>query len=323
MKRILLLLASFICSTATYAQTICDSVTILNVEYHPFYDSLATITTNTQTGTFIGYPAFTMFSQIGDTMAVEGNQMFGIMGLSTNIMKFRPGQPTTDKFSGHIGLLGYTGSVSPVDCFYSREFDLCPDTCRTIYPSISNWGGATATGILTWSILQNEKIVATGQWELTDQEQTDHDSLCLNPGSYELKVTGTLTGGGQWHVWLYSDNPVAGRPGVAYSLGEDFQEPFDFYKKCSLPTGIEYKTGRNKKAYRIYGYNNSISVTSTSGNEIGNIAVCDVAGRVIYSSFIAGAETTVNLPQVQSGIYIVRVCGTGGQAYSKIALGFQ
>lgn len=322
MKKLLLVLTGIILSSAIHAQGKCDSVSVINVEYHPFYDSVITVTTLTKPNVFIGYPTFTMFDFKGDTIAVEDNQRFGITGLSANTMKLRPGQPGGNKFSGYIGLQGYVSAPGDVSCFYEQQFDLCPDTCRTIYPAIANWGNANATGTLTWSILENEKIVASGQWELTDQEQLDHDTLCLNPGRYTLTVKGLLTGGGQWHVWLYSTEPSAAEAAIPYQPGEVLEHEFAFFKNCSLPTGIEYKQGKSKKTHDIYSYGNDIHIAATAGNEIGNTTVYDVSGRIIYSSFIAKAETTVSLPQVQPGIFIVRISNAAGQAYSKIALGF-
>lgn len=63
---------------------------------------------------------------------------------------------------------------------------------------------------------------------------------------------------------------------------------------------------------------NNFTVVSTNGNLINSVQITDTNGRVVKSSITKGIESEINISEVSSGVYFVKVATDSGISTTKI-----
>ncbi len=293
------------------AQTACDSLDI-DVKYAPFNDSFLQVHVYNQSQEFFGYPIFTVYNSNGDTVAVETLNFFGIGQESLHTLNVKPGMLPLSWFNGTLTLYYQTVDSYAV-CSWPIPFSLCPNTCATVYPYLSNIGGAQVFGTAEWEILDsNLQVAASGTFTMDTTTQYATDSACLLPGDYTLKVKNIdLTAGGQKYVGL---NPAVQGMMVPFNNADSVEMPYQFFEACYTSTSV--KETKKGIATNIHSFENSIYINSPDA--LGNIAVYSMDGREVYSSNTQKTTHAINLSNFSSGIYIVRVSNKSGTTVRKV-----
>jgi hypothetical protein len=295
------------------AQTICDSVSISKVMYDPFYDSVIRVNAHSHSTTLIGYPKFTLVTT-GATIAEEEMDKFGLTQESYHRLNSRPGKPTENNFHGFLILDGYDS----VNCVFERDFSLCPDTCQMIYPFIGYFGPTGITGTLNWYIERpNTQVIASGQLVLDSSNPSDRDSVCLSPGNYVFKIRGSVTPG---------ENPyfsINTKEGIYFQKLYDssgFDIPFQFFKRCPDPTGIQPKRPVKSDMFNIYAAGQAVHIVSGAGVSNAPVSIYTIDGRSVYNSKLSSVHSTIDLTHIPAGVYIVRIAGEHGTINKKVLL---
>jgi hypothetical protein len=66
----------------------------------------------------------------------------------------------------------------------------------------------------------------------------------------------------------------------------------------------------------------SIEIPNSScGQSFKEIEVIDIQGRLIYKTSINGSQTQINLSQINSGLYFVRLISKQGSAVQRLIIG--
>lgn len=298
------------------AQTACDSLDI-TVKYYPFNDTIIRVDVyNNNTSSFLSYPIFTIFDSNGDTVALETLQFFGISQESHHTLNVFPGALPGNTFPGTLTLYYQTVDSYAV-CTWPMNFDLCPDTCFTVNPYIVNIGGAEVLGDATWDVLDNNsQVVASGTFTMDTNYQYDYDTVCLDPGTYSMRVNRvTLDQGGNTHVGLESNVYGAGHPDSAFNTLDSVSVDFDFFGAC--PSSSSVKTKAKVAEASIHSFANNIYI-SNAGQPIGEISVYSIDGKKVFSGNTQYSSYTLGLDG--TGIYIVRIMNKGGTTVRKVYL---
>ncbi len=273
----------------------------ISVQWHPFTDtSLVVHVRNNSTEQF-DYPNFILFDAAGDTMALEAFGQFMITSDSWHLLPLAPGAQTPPPtVNGTLELWKGLGATRA--CKWTGPFLLCPPPpCTMVYPSMGNYGGGITIGTFQWSIANEVEVIASGQFTLTDVEQSASDSICLSPGHYVYTVTA-------------DDPPTSGVP-MSFVSGPGWNTtamqhvwassgalPFSLYGPC-LEDGqsvAEQANGHLAFAPRSGG----IQLWRTDGEALGVIDLFDVRGRLLQRTRSAGTHLflAVDVP----GVYVVR-----------------
>lgn len=300
----------FLISSTAFAQTACDSLDIISVQYSPFTDSVIVVSVENHNANIIfDYPGFVLINTNGDTVAKETVNYFGIGQQSVHHLAVRPGvQNPLENFNGVMQL--YTGFYSDFACEWTFNESLCtPNECDSIILAFENWGGALVLGDFSWSLLDSmEAVVDSGTFTMEAQEQHWEKRFCLPKGmySYNLIALGDPTGGGptmtatagswynsptiqQYFAWFDNDSSTLEIP---------------FYTNCigtQSPSGMEETT---KETIEIFRNGNSLSVRSAKPMQ--QVELYAVDGKLIGA--FATKSNLVNLPsELPPGLYFVRV----------------
>ena len=224
--------------------------------------------------------------------------------------------PASNSFSGTLQLYYMTVDSYAV-CTWNMNFELCPDTCKMFYPSLTNIGGAQVLGDAHWEILDaNAQQVADGSFTLDTNTQYVVDSACLSPGSYTMKVHNvSLSPGGQKIVsitnFVFSDNPDTTFNDSVAIL------PFTLFAPCFTPVSVK-EAATTGYAVSIYSYGNAVFINNSSGNAIGSVTVYSIDGKRVFNTGSHQSKQQVTLSSVPTGIYIVNVRNETGIYVEKV-----
>lgn len=259
----------------------CEDLTV-EVQWAPFSDTAVVVHVQHTTVELFNYPNFILFDAAGDTLAVETVTFFGIPQDSWHTLRLVDGATLPiGTFNGRLEL--WTDFTSTLACTWEQPFDLCPPVgCHTIYPTLANFGGAIPIGTFNWTIADDGGVVATGQFELTNEVQQDADTVCLPAGAYFMDVSplSPPTGGAPTYFvagpgYLSTDT----RP-VLWSLPEQLE--FPLYPYCvESPEGLNEVDGMGLRAATVPG---GLWVHTVDGQPLGALRLLDAQGRLVQAT---------------------------------------
>ena len=279
------------------AQSPCDLLTIRDIRFDAFRDTVLLVEVTNDSPSIFDYPGFILYDSNGDTIAKEVVNFFGIGTSHISAMNIYPNALLpSDTFQGALEL--WTGFYSEMACSFDISELLCPDTiCNTLVFDFSNLGGALTNGAFTYTITDVLGTVQVSKdFSLGDTVQQFQDTLCLPNGDYALSIS-------------TNDNPVAGQP---YFL---LYEPKSQYWASNLVGPFDQGTTTTTQAFTLYGecpstVNATKEVTPenpvtiswtpegvrafTSKGKIEELILYDLAGRRIAS--LAGSGPELFLP---------------------------
>jgi hypothetical protein len=289
----------------------CEDLTI-DVQWAYFSDTAVVVHVQHTTVEQFDYPNFILFDAQGDTLAKETVTYFAIAQDSWHTLRLMDGvEAPVGPFAGRLEL--WTSFTSTLACTWEQTFDLCPNTsCVTVYPSIDNFGGALPIGTFNWTIADDGGVVATGQFELTNDMQQDADTVCLPAGEYYMSVEPLTppTGGAPTFFvagpgFLSTDT----RP-VVWSLPVDLN--FMLLPYCAeTPQGIADDKAPGLIVAIAPG---GMWVHTVDGRKLGALQLLDAQGRLLQT---VTATTDRHFLSVGTpGVYVLR---TGDHTIKVVA----
>ena len=300
---------------AALAQDPCDSLSILQVRYHPFFDTRMNVRVQSTGTQFFSGPVFHLLSAGGDTVAREVQEFFGIGNApQTHHLDLVPGAslPATP-FTGELVLLFY-GWEGEDTCTYAVDTDLCPpDSCMPLNVFIYSLagGGQLFTTSFNWEVSDSfGAAVASGTFgiAMNDQQQAFAD-LCLPPGHYALHVQQPEAVGLEYNVGLCQQGNQFENMGPAATMvaGQQVTVAFDYYGPCiAAGNGI---SEQRPPSPSVVLDGRMLRLTSADGAPLGPLSVMDATGRNVLRAQARSASAVLDLEGVAAGVYLV--CGTG------------
>lgn len=310
----------FLISTFANAQTVCDSLDFVSIQYSPFTDTVIVVhVENNNTNEIFDYPGFVLLNDNNDTVAVENVNFFGIAGESVHSLNVRPGvhDPLTN-FEGTLQL--YSDSYGTFECEWDIDQSLCADKpCDSLVIGFQNWGGALVLGNFAWSVLDSSgTVVENGILEMTANDQYWFHGLCLAPGeySYNLYALNQPSGGGPTMTASSSTTYAAPAMSMPFDWNAGNIMELPFYLPCISPESPNViERSAQKKAVKISRNGNSLVVNSET--PIQQLEVISLDGKLLHASAPKTTRFVVEKP-ILNGLFVVRVVTEEGATSQKV-----
>lgn len=289
----------------------CDSLLIGSVQWHAFTDTAIVVhvmNTNMVSELF-DYPNFILFDVNGDTLAKETVNFFGIAEDSWHILRVMDGAVIPPgPFPGVLEL--WTGFTTTLACSWELPIHLCPpEPCATLIPMVQNLGGALALGTYNWFITDAGEVMASGQFEMTEAQQMDMDTICLAPGAYEMSVLPNQEPTGGFPVFSVMTEGWISGPSQPVFAPPPALMHVDFYLPCAEGTngigGIDMAHG-----IAVSQESGALLLRRLDGEALGPIEVFDVQGRSLIRTSSSASSMLLRTGELASGIVIIRAANT-------------
>lgn len=306
-----LLLAAFCSGMDVQAQTACDTLEILSINYAPFSDTAVRIQVVNESSVLFDYPGFILFDENGDTLAVETVFYFGIGQESEHMLTIHPDAVVpVGTFQGTLEL--WTGFYDQMACSWSFPIDLCPaEECSFAQVELYNFGGALVNASFDWMVtdtLQNS--LASGVFTMNDTVQYATDGVCLPAGEYFYSVNSDQITGGQLGFAITTGGFAFAGPQANLIQGGGLQSvSFSFFEACSSePNAITEMAVESNVSFVVK--DGMLHLTQLEGQAIGSLEVFDMAGRVVLSQNIEQPVAQLPLDRLASGIHVLHLNGS-------------
>lgn len=303
MKRLLTTLLVLI-SIVAAAQTECDSVDVLSVQYSPFTDTLIIVeVTNENQNEIFSYPGFVLLNDDNDTVAVETVNYFGIGSESIHTLEVRPGvQNPQENFIGTLKL--YSGFYDTFECEWALNQSLCANTpCETVFIGFQNFGGALVVGDFHWQVDDESGMVAdSGSFTMEAQEQFWLRELCLPAANYTYDLTALTSPSGGGPTLTVQSSLGFASPSLSEPL-DWFNDPgaelvFPFFPFCAeTPNAIESQT-QSQIELRFDFSSNQILCSEA----LNSLEVFTSTGQLVFSD--NSNSRKVMIPSLGAGVYV-------------------
>ena len=306
MKRFCLLILALFSGLAN-AQTVCDSLDVVSIQYSSFTDTVVIIEVeNTNQWEIFDYPGFMLLNDNNDTVAVETVNYIGIGSESVHTLEVRPGvHNPQENFNGTLKL--YSGFYDTFECEWTLNQSLCASTpCETVFIGFQNFGGALVVGDFHWQVDNEFGMVAdSGSFTMEAQEQFWLRDLCLPAGNYTYSLT-TLTSpsGGGPTLTVQSSLGFAS-PSLSEPL-DWFNDPgaeleFPFFPFCvESPNAIDSQK-ESQIELRFDVLSNQILCSET----LKYVEVFTSSGQLVFAD--NSNSKNVAIPSLGAGVYIAIV----------------
>lgn len=311
-------LSILLLSVLAKAQTVCDSLEFVSVQYSPFTDSVVVVEVmNHNSNEIFDYPGFVLLDTNGDTVALETVNYFGIGETSIHSLNVRAGahDPTTN-FEGTLKL--YSGFFEDFECEWDLDQTLCADSpCDSLIIGFQNWGGALVLGDFAWSVLDSTNtVIESGVLTMTANEQYWFRGFCLTPATYTytLYALGQPSGGGP--TMTASSNRWYGSAEISqyfdWNSGNTLEIPFfDFCISESSPNGIE---DHQEGSLAISRMGEQIIVSSKT--VVKHLEILSADGKLV-GNFNPNSDRFVLPANLTNGLYILRTETENGLSVIK------
>lgn len=311
----------FLVSAFSHAQSVCDSLDVVSIQYSPFTDTVIVVSVeNNNQMEILDYPGFVLLNANADTVAVETVNYFGIGSESIHLLDVRAGiHDPLSNFEGTLQL--YSDFYGTFECEWNLDQSLCASSpCESAIIGFQNFGGALVLGDFHWSIEDElEMVVDSGSFSMVAEEQFWLRDVCLEPGNYTYHLTALTqpSGGGPT---LTVQNAIGfNSPSVSAPL-DWFNDPtaqlaFPFYPFCAqLPNSIENVVDEND----ILVLRNGSDVVLESQHVMKKALIYCMAGKLVASMNPHATRFTL-LTDITYGVYLVQVQTEQGWSLLKIA----
>ncbi|MBI1289319.1 MAG: hypothetical protein GC178_17260 [Flavobacteriales bacterium] len=299
----------FLISTLANAQTACDSLEFVSIQYSSFTDSVIVVKVmNHNTNEIFDYPGFVLLDDNGDTVALETVNYFGIGQQSVHLLNVRPGvHDSNSTFNGTLRL--YSGFFQNLECEWSPDQSFCPNAgCDSLIIGFQNWGGALVLGDFAWSLLDStNSIIDSGVLTMTANEQYWFKGFCLPHArySYTLYALGQPSGGGP--TMTVAADSWYGSPSISqpfnWSSGNVLN--FQFYDFCNdteVPNGLQDVS--NESPVKVIRNGESLQLRATDAMQMVEVFA---ANGSLVGIFNPNSDRFTLPTGLQPGLYIVRV----------------
>lgn len=300
-------------SFSVFAQTPCDSVDLISIQYSPFTDSLIIVEVSNESQIEIfSYPGFVLLDDNDDTLAVETVNYFGVTDQSLHTLSVRNGiHNPSSNFTGRLEL--HTNFYDVLACSWDINQSLCASTpCETVIVGLQNYGGALVIGDFHWSVENEFGLVAdSGSFTMEAEEQYWLRDICLTPGSYVYNLTPLTSPSGGGPTLTVQSSLGFASPSLSEPL-DWFNDPgaeleFPFFEFCSSsPNTID----QLRTEAEVLVVRNGESISLQSDERVSSVLIYSMDGKLIHSS--NPNSTNVQLPSNLSiGAYLLQLKQNG------------
>lgn len=320
MKQLLTISLFIISSIAANAQTVCDSVDVISIQYSPFTDTviIVEVENNSQWEIF-DYPGFVLLNDNDDTVAVETVNYFGIGTESIHRLEVRSGvHNPQDIFSGSLKL--YSDFYGTFECEWVLNQSLCASTpCETVYIGLQNFGGALVIGDFHWRVDDESGMVAdSGSFTMEVQEQFWLRDLCLPPGNYTYSLTALTNPSGGGPTLTVQSSIGFASPTLSEPL-DWFNNPggvleFPFFNFCGQTPN---STGIQSKNIEVEVLRNGSNILLNATDILKSVSVFGMDGKLAH--FCTPNAERIQLPSdLYRGVYLIRIETERGSKTIKV-----
>lgn len=305
-------ISALILSGTANAQSSCDSLQILAIQYAPFTDTAMQVIVMNETSELFGYPQFSLINEAGDTLVTESLNFFGIgwNAPSVHRMDLRPGQELPETpFTGTLSLTYFTGDGTPTCIFPIEDEPLCPqETCTPFQVFLYNNAPVTelVTDVFPWNIMNEEnEIVASGslQIDALDQQQAMEEA-CLPPGQYMMNIEQNGSAGITFTIGVTQNAFMQNGPMDTLMADGSITMPFTYYPVC---VGIGMSIEESEPSAPLIALNDRMmQISDRNGSQLGRIMIFDPAGRAMRTITTSASIATIDLSGEAAGVYLLR-----------------
>lgn len=301
--------------TSLVAQENCNDVFPASISFSPFDSSLIEVRMVNNGPIGWSYPSLVLYN-VNDSMAWAPADYFALAGDQVFTLQTIDGaQIPTGPFYGKLEL--WTGFNDSLRCTWYPEPYLCPPgECTVVHPYVMV-ATANAAGLeFTWSVTDDlGHAVATGAMTIPEGSIEAMDSVCLEPGHYQLHVL---------NPWVTGDSIYFDMRGQAWNAGTSPQvelssgaaSTFTLLEAC-----IEQANGISElpaSSVRSNIANSVLRIRLDDGRALDTIEVLDASGRRIHVQRTASASVDVPLDGVAPGLLLVRVYTAGSLSTGRV-----
>lgn len=284
----------------------CDSVSIESVQWAPYSDTALIVHVFNNSTDIFDYPGFVLLDGVGDTLAVETVNFFGIASESWHVLSLHPGAVMpVGSFTGTLHL--WSSFYTEFECAFPWTGDLCPPgPCSDVHPQVMTiTPGLTAT--IDWTISTSSfVVVATGTFELAPFVTMDPDTVCLPPGAYILDVTSATAPDGSFQFNMGHASWSASTPGVTYT--DDIfpdQQAFTLHGPCIDSTNSIGEMP-SPGTLEVATLGDALMVSRTDAAPLGDVSLLGGDGRMIHRAAHSRSQALIATGELAPGVYLLR-----------------
>lgn len=305
------------------AQSPCDSVNILSMNYDAMHKDSIELVINNQSSTFFNYPNFLLLNAADDTIAYETVNFFGLGNYDQgHILKIEPPFSSNTITGGK--LLLKTGFGDSLECIFTRDFELCNEACSELIVSLQSTGTIVSTETINVSVTDSmSNVVYFESFVLDSLEFFKYDSLCLTPGAYTIEFDQLDSNSTTLFFGLNTFFLSTGINGN--SSADNTTQHFIIWERClhtqiiNPPNAVDHLNALSENFYAMVA-NQTLHLNSNENELIEQIALYDLSGRLVLEKAPNTSATAMNVSHLQHGIYIAKAQVNGMWVAKRIWL---
>jgi len=309
MKKIYTLFLCFTFASILLAQSPCDSVNIVSINYDAMHKDSIELVINNQSSAFFSYPNFILLNATNDTLAFETVNFFGLGNYDQgHILKIE------QSFSGNTinggQLLLQTGFGDSLECVFTSDFELCSEVCSELIVSLQSTGPIDSTEIINVSVTDSlSNVVFFESFVLDSLVFFKYDSLCLPPGDYTIEFDQLDSNATTLFFGLNTFFLSTGINGN--SIADNTTQHFSIWERCLHPEIISPPNAVNElnvltASISAAVVNQTLLMSSNQNELLEHIALYDLSGRLVLEKSPNTSATAINVSNLRHGIYIAK-----------------
>jgi hypothetical protein len=323
MKKIYTLVLSYALASVLQAQSPCDSVNIVSINYDAMHKDSIELVINNQSSAFFSYPNFILLNAMNDTIAFESVNFFGIGNYDQgHILKIE--QPFSGNTISGGQLLLKTGFGDSLECIFTSDFELCSEACSELIVSLQSTGPIDSTETINVSVTDSmSNVVYFESFVLDSLEFFKYDSLCLPPGEYTIEFDQIDSNA---NTLFFGLNTFFLSTGVnGNSNADSMTQHFIVWERCVHPQIINPPNAVNEvnapaASISAMVANQTLLLNSNENELIEHIALYDLSGRLVLDKAPNTSATEIDVSHLQHGIYIAKAQVNGVWVAKRIWL---
>jgi len=304
-----------------HAQVDCDSIIVEQIRYSAVNSAVIEVSAYAQSTNCVSYPSFILFDQNGDTLA-RGSVNFFCLGLDlsqTHSLVVLPGaQVPANPFPGRLEL--YSGFGDSLVCSWDLSaIDLCPPAgCQQAEIYITNTGELEAFEAYWWVTDEDGMQVDMGNFEVDDVMHTHFDTTCLVPGQYVLGFSPFSPIDEDYVIGITESYLRSiGTNTALDSSSSPWELDFAWYGACEDMTNAVPENRWDGTIISVL--DRQLNLVQPDG-PLGNIQLFSADGRLVRSLHVLSDRTTIDLYNLNPGLYSIRIIRSDDQFARNIIL---
>jgi hypothetical protein len=305
-----LLFTVFACSA--YAQSPCDSLHVLSLNYDPMHPDSVHVIVKNESSIIFGYPSFAILNANEDTMALESVAYFGIGNYpQSHIMKVEQPFIGNQINGGKLILMGGFGDTAA--CIFDEQIILCTDSCSPMRVSVQASSELDSTKTVHIYISDsNNQAVYTTTFVLDTIYDIEDDTVCLSPGKYRYIIEEASPNNNEVYFGLNSFYNTTGINGNTANTTQSIYE-FTIWEKCMNPDtlidplSVEVLENKKQNSLLVQQQAHQLLVRSKLNEVLSHVKVFDLNGRILIDETVNSNQYSFTTRGVSHGIYIMKV----------------